>query len=71
MKAGRASHDVKGAALASDGFFPFADGVERAARAGIQAVVQPGGSVRDPEVIAACDAHDMAMLLTDRRVFRH
>ena len=71
MKAGRASHDVKGAVLASDGFFPFADGVERAARAGIQAVVQPGGSVRDPEVIAACDAHDMAMLLTDRRVFRH
>ena len=71
MKAGRAGHELAGAALASDGFFPFADGVERAAAAGITAVVQPGGSVRDAEVIAACDAHQMTMMFTERRVFRH
>lgn len=71
MKARRAGHDLKGAALASDGFFPFADNVEHAAAAGITAIVQPGGSVRDAEVIAACDAHDVAMAFTERRVFRH
>jgi len=71
MKARRAGHDVKGAVLASDGFFPFADNVEHAAAAGIAAIVQPGGSMRDAEVIAACDAHGMAMMFTDRRVFRH
>jgi phosphoribosylaminoimidazolecarboxamide formyltransferase/IMP cyclohydrolase len=71
MKAARSGHETKGAVLASDGFFPFADGALRAAAAGITAVVQPGGSVRDAEVIAACDAHDMAMLFTDHRVFRH
>jgi phosphoribosylaminoimidazolecarboxamide formyltransferase/IMP cyclohydrolase len=57
--------------LASDGFFPFSDNVEHAAKAGIRAIVQPGGSVRDAEVIAACDAHGVAMVFTDRRVFRH
>jgi phosphoribosylaminoimidazolecarboxamide formyltransferase/IMP cyclohydrolase len=71
LKARRAGHDTHGASLASDGFFPFADGVERAAAAGITAVVQPGGSVRDAEVIAACNAHRMTMMFTDRRVFRH
>ncbi|HJQ97601.1 MAG TPA: hypothetical protein VJ826_04750, partial [Candidatus Polarisedimenticolaceae bacterium] len=71
MKAKRAGHDVKGAVLASDGFFPFADNVEHAAHAGITAIVQPGGSMRDPEVIAACDTHDVTMLFTDRRTFRH
>ena len=71
MKARRAGHDVKGAALASDGFFPFADNVVHAAEAGITAIVQPGGSVRDTEVIAACDEHGLAMMFTDRRVFRH
>ena len=71
MKARRAGHDVMGAVLASDGFFPFADNVEHAAAAGIAAIVQPGGSVRDAEVIAACDAHGMAMVFTDRRTFRH
>ena len=71
LKAKRANHDVKGAALASDGFFPFADNVEHAAAAGITSVVQPGGSMRDAEVIAACDRLGLAMLFTDRRTFRH
>jgi phosphoribosylaminoimidazolecarboxamide formyltransferase/IMP cyclohydrolase len=70
-KARRAGHDVRGAVLASDGFFPFADNVEHAAEAGIAAIVQPGGSVRDAEVVAACDAHGIAMAFTGRRVFRH
>ena len=70
-KARRAGHDPKGAVLASDAFFPFADNVEHAAAAGITAVVQPGGSMRDAEVIAACDAHAVAMMFTDRRVFEH
>jgi len=62
---------ARGAVLASDAFFPFADNVEVAARAGITAVVQPGGSVRDAEVIAACDAAGLAMLFTGVRHFRH
>ena len=71
MKARRAGHDLTGAVLASDGFFPFADNIEHAAQAGIAAVVEPGGSMRDGEVIAACDRHGVAMVFTDRRVFRH
>jgi phosphoribosylaminoimidazolecarboxamide formyltransferase/IMP cyclohydrolase len=71
MKARRAGHDPRGTVLASDGFFPFADNIEHAADAGVTAFVQPGGSVRDAEVIAACDARGLAMLFTDRRVFRH
>lgn len=71
MKARRAGHDPRGTVLASDGFFPFADNVEHAADAGVTAFVQPGGSVRDAEVIAACDRRGLAMLFTDRRVFRH
>ena len=71
MKARRAGHEIRGAVMASDGFFPFPDGVEHAAEAGITAVVQPGGSVRDAEVIAACDARAIAMAFTDRRTFRH
>jgi len=70
-KARQAGHDTKGAALASDAFFPFADGVEEAARAGITAIIQPGGSVRDNEVIAAADQAGMAMVFTGRRQFRH
>jgi phosphoribosylaminoimidazolecarboxamide formyltransferase/IMP cyclohydrolase len=62
---------LRGAALASDAFFPFRDGVDAAAEAGVRAIVQPGGSVRDPEVIAAADEHDIAMLFTGRRLFRH
>ncbi len=59
------------AALASDAFFPFPDSVERAHAAGIRALIQPGGSIKDSEVIAAADAHDMAMVFTGRRVFLH
>ncbi len=57
--------------LASDAFFPFADGIERAAASGVTAIVQPGGSMRDKEVIQACDQHEIAMLLTGRRHFKH
>ena len=71
MKARRAGQAIQGATLASDGFFPFADSIEHAAAAGIAAIVQPGGSMRDAEVIAACDRHEIAMVFTDRRVFRH
>ena len=71
LKARRSGHELRGAALASDAFFPFADNVEHAAVAGIAAIVQPGGSVRDAEVIAACDAAGIAMLFTGRREFRH
>jgi phosphoribosylaminoimidazolecarboxamide formyltransferase / IMP cyclohydrolase len=67
-KAGAAA---KGSVLASDAFFPFPDGVEAAAAAGVTAIVQPGGSVRDPEVIAAADAAGIAMLFTNFRHFRH
>jgi len=57
--------------LASDGFFPFADNVELAAEAGITAVIQPGGSIRDAEVVEAANRHGMAMVMTGRRLFRH
>jgi phosphoribosylaminoimidazolecarboxamide formyltransferase/IMP cyclohydrolase len=71
MKARRSGHDVHGVVLASDGFFPFADGVTHAAEAGVTAIVQPGGSVRDAEVIAEADRLGVAMMFTDRRTFRH
>jgi phosphoribosylaminoimidazolecarboxamide formyltransferase / IMP cyclohydrolase len=71
FKARQQGHDPRGAVLASDGFFPFADGVEEAAAAGVTAIIQPGGSVRDDEVIAAADRHDIAMVVTGRRQFRH
>jgi phosphoribosylaminoimidazolecarboxamide formyltransferase / IMP cyclohydrolase len=71
QKAGDAGLSIVGAVLASDAFFPFRDGVDAAAQAGIRAIVQPGGSVRDEEVIAAADEHDMAMIFTGRRLFRH
>ena len=70
-KAARAGVDLRGSALASDAFFPFPDGLEVAAAAGATAVVQPGGSVRDDEVIAAADRLGVAMLLTGVRHFRH
>jgi phosphoribosylaminoimidazolecarboxamide formyltransferase/IMP cyclohydrolase len=60
-----------GAVMASDAFFPFPDGIEAAAEAGIEAVIQPGGSVNDEDVIAAADEHDMAMVFTGQRAFRH
>ena len=62
---------TKGAVLASDAFFPFADGLEAAARAGVTAVAQPGGSVKDVDVIAAADAAGVAMVFTGTRHFRH
>lgn len=67
----RAGEHVKGAAMASDAFFPFSDCVETAAKAGITAVIHPGGSVRDNESIAAADAANMAMVITGVRHFRH
>ncbi len=71
LKAGDAGLDLAGAALASDAFFPFRDGVDAAAAAGVRAIVQPGGSLRDEEVIAAADEHGIAMVFTGRRLFRH
>ncbi|MBI3784242.1 MAG: bifunctional phosphoribosylaminoimidazolecarboxamide formyltransferase/IMP cyclohydrolase [Deltaproteobacteria bacterium] len=70
-KAARVGIDLKGSVLASDAFFPFPDGVEEAAKAGITAVVQPGGSVRDDDVIAAADQLNLAMVFTGVRHFRH
>ena len=70
-KARQAGHATEGAVLASDGFFPFADGVEEAARAGVRAIIQPGGSVRDAEVIDAANRAGVAMILTGIRMFRH
>ena len=71
MKARENGFDLAGAALASDAFFPFRDGVDAAAEAGIRAVIQPGGSIRDEEVITAANEHGIAMVLTGRRLFRH
>lgn len=70
-KAREAGLDLEGAALASDAFFPFRDGVDAAAEAGVKAIVEPGGSVRDEEVIGAADEHGIAMVFTGRRLFRH
>jgi len=70
-KAERAGHDVRGAALCSDAFFPFSDSVEIAAKAGIAAIAHPGGSVRDAESVAAADAAGIAMVLTGERCFLH
>lgn len=67
----RAGDRSVGAAAASDAFFPFADGLELLAASGVRAIIQPGGSVRDEEVIAAANAHDIAMLFTGTRHFRH
>ena len=70
-KAKSAGHETKGAVLGSDAFFPFRDGVDHAADAGITAIVQPGGSVRDDEVIAAANEKGLAMVFTGTRLFRH
>jgi phosphoribosylaminoimidazolecarboxamide formyltransferase/IMP cyclohydrolase len=70
-KAKTAGHGTAGSVLGSDAFFPFRDGVDQAADAGVRAIVQPGGSVRDTEVIAAADEHGMAMVVTGKRQFRH
>lgn len=70
-KAGEAEFTLQGKVAASDAFFPFADGVVTLAGAGITAVIQPGGSIRDKEVIEAADVADLAMVFTGRRHFRH
>jgi phosphoribosylaminoimidazolecarboxamide formyltransferase/IMP cyclohydrolase len=71
MKAASASVPLSGSVAASDAYFPFRDGLDAVAGAGATAVVQPGGSIRDAEVIAAADEHDVAMVFTGRRHFRH
>ncbi len=71
MKASALGRPLAGSAVASDAFFPFPDGVEEAAKAGARAVIQPGGSVRDQEVIAACNRLGLAMVFTGTRCFRH
>lgn len=71
IKAADAGLEVPGSVMASDAFFPFRDGIDAAAKAGIAAVIQPGGSMRDEEVIAAADEHNIAMVFTGMRHFRH
>jgi phosphoribosylaminoimidazolecarboxamide formyltransferase/IMP cyclohydrolase len=70
-KARTAGLSLSGTAMASDAFFPFADGVEAAAAAGVKAIIQPGGALRDAEVIAAADRHNITMMFTGIRHFRH
>ncbi len=67
----RADDEAKGCAMASDAFFPFPDNVENAARAGVACIVQPGGSNKDDVVIAAADEHEIAMVFTGKRHFKH
>ena len=71
LKAEEEGLELGGSAMASDAFFPFRDGVDAAADAGVTAVIQPGGSRRDREVVAAADEHGMAMVFTGVRHFRH
>ena len=67
----KAGDKAKGSVMASDAFFPFRDGMDEAAKAGVTAVIQPGGSIRDQEVIDAANEHGMAMVFTGVRIFRH
>jgi phosphoribosylaminoimidazolecarboxamide formyltransferase/IMP cyclohydrolase len=71
IKASDEGLTVQGSAMASDAFFPFRDGIDAAAAVGITAVIQPGGSMRDNEVIAAANEHGIAMVFTGMRHFRH
>ncbi|MCK6619190.1 MAG: bifunctional phosphoribosylaminoimidazolecarboxamide formyltransferase/IMP cyclohydrolase [Calditrichaceae bacterium] len=71
MKAAQAGRDLKGSVLASDAFFPFRDGIDEAAKAGVSAIIQPGGSLRDEEVIKAADEHGISMVFTGVRHFKH
>jgi phosphoribosylaminoimidazolecarboxamide formyltransferase / IMP cyclohydrolase len=70
-KANEAGLSLKGSAVCSDAFFPFADGLIAASEAGATAAIQPGGSIRDPEVIAAANEREMAMVFTEMRHFKH
>jgi phosphoribosylaminoimidazolecarboxamide formyltransferase/IMP cyclohydrolase len=67
----KAASRAAGSVLGSDAFFPFADSIDSAAKAGVTAVIQPGGSRNDPEVIEVCDKHSMSMIFTGRRHFKH
>ena len=71
IKAADEGLEVGGSVMASDAFFPFRDGIDSAAETGISAIIQPGGSMRDEEVIAAADEHGLAMVFTGMRHFRH
>jgi phosphoribosylaminoimidazolecarboxamide formyltransferase/IMP cyclohydrolase len=71
IKAADEGLDVKGSVMASDAFFPFRDGIDAAAKTGIAAIIQPGGSMRDDEVIQAANEHGLAMVFTNMRHFRH
>ena len=71
MAVRKAGAKSSGSVLGSDAFFPFADGVELALEAGVTAILQPGGSIRDAEVVAACDKRNAAMVFTGARHFRH
>ena len=71
LAAKQAGDEAQGAVLASDAFFPFADGLEAAGSSGVAAIIQPGGSIRDDEVIAAANRMGIAMVLTGRRHFKH
>ena len=71
LKARKFDHDLKGAAVASDAFFPFRDGIDAAAKAGASCIIQPGGSIRDQEIIDAANEHGMCMIFTGRRHFKH
>jgi phosphoribosylaminoimidazolecarboxamide formyltransferase/IMP cyclohydrolase len=70
-KASEVNLDLHGSVVAADAFFPFADGLLAAAEAGVTAVIQPGGSIRDNEVIEAADANNLAMVFTGMRHFKH
>jgi phosphoribosylaminoimidazolecarboxamide formyltransferase/IMP cyclohydrolase len=71
IAARRAGERAKGAMMISDAFFPFRDGIDTSNEIGITSIVQPGGSIRDDEVIEAANQHDMAMIFTGIRLFRH
>ncbi len=71
IKAEHAKLDVANSVMASDAFFPFRDGIDNAATVGISCVIQPGGSIRDSEIIAAANEHNIAMVFTGMRHFRH
>ncbi len=70
-KARRAGHSLKDSVMASDGFLPKMDNVEAVAKEGVSAIIQPGGSIEDKELVQACDKHNVAMIFTGERSFRH
>jgi len=70
-KARRSGHELRGSAVASDAFFPFADGPQLAVEAGVSSIIQPGGSKRDPQVVETADAAGICMIFTHRRHFKH